>query len=223
MRKRLTLAALLLCFAVSSHAQNWSFGAATGPFIFGDFVERRLRPGTGTGEDEPTTLVLTAATRVGIALDVERSFSDRFAMRLEGTFTRAPLATEQRGEDETVEIEGGELDVSTWMLPFMFRINPRGAFRFHVMAGPALAIYRARAVSNVEGAEPAFADTRAEWGYAAGAGVGWWISDRFAIEGNLTDTVTSSPFDRDEFPPVPGIEIKRPHNVHTTVGVRWKF
>jgi hypothetical protein len=53
--------------------------------------------------------------------------------------------------------------------------------------------------------------------------VAWWVSDRFAVEGNISDIVTSSPFDREDFPDVPGFDIPRPHNVHTTVGVRWRF
>lgn len=223
MKKILTTAAFLVAIILPAEAQQWSFGASTGPFVFGDFVERRLRAGTGNGTGGTSTLIVTAGTRAGVALDLERSFSDRFAVRLEGTFTRAPLAIEQTTGGDEVEIDGGEIDVSTWMLPLVFRINPRGAFRFHVMAGPAFAVYRARARSNVEGAEPAFSGNQGEWGFAAGGGVGWWVSDRFAIEGNITDIVTSSPFEREQFGDVPGIDIPRPHNVHTTVGVRYRF
>lgn len=50
-----------------------------------------------------------------------------------------------------------------------------------------------------------------------------WVSERFAVEGTLTDIVTTSPFERSDFPDVPGYTIPKPHNVHTTVGVRWKF
>jgi opacity protein-like surface antigen len=224
MKKIWTTAAFALLFAVPAQAQQWSFGASTGPFVFGDFVERRLRATSG-GPSGSQTLVLSAATRPGLSLDVERRLADRWAMRLEGTFTRSPLTTDQRGvgSDDGVELNAGKLDVSTWMLPLVFRINPRGTFRFHILGGPALAVYRAEARENVQGAEPAFEGTQLEWGLAAGGGVAWWVSDRFAIEGNLTDVVTTSPIDRDQFPDVPGIDIPRPHNVHTTVGVRWKF
>ena len=216
MKKFLTIAVLMLAGAPSLAAQNWSFGAATGPFVFGDFLERRLRP-TGGGEpQEPGTLILSAATRPGVALDIERRLSDRWAIRLEGTFTRSPLAVEQE-DGEGVTIDAGELDVSTWMLPVVFRINTGGAFRFHLLAGPALAIYRPT------GDDPAFEDTQQEWGAAFGGGVGWWLSDHFAIEGNITDTITSSPLDREDFPDVPGITIPRVHNGHGTVGVRWRF
>ncbi|HYI07429.1 MAG TPA: outer membrane beta-barrel protein [Thermoanaerobaculia bacterium] len=217
MKKILTIAALMLAGAPSLTAQDWSFGAATGPFVFGDFVERSLRVGNGGGSEDAGKLVLSAETSAGVALDIERRFSDRWAIRLEGTFTRAPLSVEQE-DGGGVTIDAGDLDVSTWMLPVVFRINPRGTFRFHLLAGPALAFYRAEG-----GGEPVFDETQSEWGAAFGGGVGWWISDRFAIEGNLTDTITSSPFSREDFPDVPGIDIPRPHNVHTTVGVRWKF
>lgn len=224
MKKTLTIACFLLAPASFLYAQNWSFGAATGPFVFGDFVERSFRPGNEQGAEDPQKQMLTAGTRVGIALDLERKLSDRWAVRLEGTFTRAPLAIQNEGGvGDGVEIDSGEVDVSTWMLPLVFRINRGGAFRFHLLGGPALALYHARARDNAEGADPAFEGVQQEWGVAFGGGIGWWMSDRLAIEGNLTDTITSSPFDREDFPDVPGIVIKRPHNVHTTVGVRWRF
>jgi len=223
MMKNLTLAAVLLLSALPLAAQQWSFGAAAGPFAFGDFVSRRLRPTTGGDSSGSTTLILTASTRPGVALDLERKLTHRFAVRFEGTFTRTSLATEVSGGSEPTEIEGGDLDVSTFMVPLVFRINRAGAIRFHLLAGPALAVYRAQVPSNVEGASPAFEGTQAEWGAAFGGGVGWWLSDRFAIEANITDTVTSSPFDREQFPDVPGIDIPRPQNVHSTLGVRWTF
>jgi opacity protein-like surface antigen len=224
MRRALTGCLLLLATALPAAAQNWSFGAATGPFVFGDFVDRRLRLTNADGPGEPITMTITAATRPGLALDLERSFSDRWAMRLEGTFARAPLKVEQRGATGNgTEIDAGKLDVSTWMLPVVFRINPRGAVRFHLMGGPAFAVYHARARDNVEGAEPAFAGTKAEWGWAAGGGIAWWVSERFAVEGNITEIMTGSPFERDQFPDVPGIDIRRPKNIHTTAGLRWRF
>ncbi|MFP5246290.1 MAG: outer membrane beta-barrel protein [Thermoanaerobaculia bacterium] len=224
MKKKLTTAVFALALTLPAIAQDWSLGVGSGAFVFGDFVERRLRPGNEQGPEDPHTLVLTAATRPGLSVDLERSFSERWAMRFEGTFTRAPLAVEvEGGNDDGAELDAGKLDVSTFMLPLVFRINPRGSFRFHLMAGPAYAIYRAEAQENVDDAEPAFEGTQGRFGVAFGGGVGWWMSDRFAVEGNITDIVTSSPFDRDDFADVPGIDIPRPHNVHTTVGVRWRF
>lgn len=223
MKKIFTAAVFLLASALPLAAQQWSFGASTGPFVFGDFLERRVLVGTPGGPPTSQTITVSAETSPGLALDLERSFSDRWAVRAEGTFTRAAMSVQVEGNDDGVDVDAGEMDVSTFMVPLVFRINPRGTFRFHLLGGPALAVYRLRAQQNVDGAQPAFEGTQLEWGLAAGAGVAWWVSDRFAIEGNLTDVVTTSPIDRDQFPDVPGIDIPRPHNVHTTVGVRWKF
>jgi opacity protein-like surface antigen len=215
------LALLLFAVTLPVAAQDWSVGVGTGPFVFGDFLERTLRAGNETGNQDEGTLTLSAATRAGVAVDLERSFSERFAMRLEGTFTRSPLAI--KGQDEGIEIDAGELDVATFSVPFVYRINPRGTFRFHVQAGPALAMYRIDTGENAGGSEPAFEGTQQEWGVTFGGGVAWWLSDRFAVEGALTDTITTSPIDRDDLPDVPGYEIPKPHNVHTTVGLRYRF
>ncbi len=166
-------------------------------------------------------MTLSAATRAGLLVDLERSFAPRWAVRFEGTFTQAPLAVEQ-GDDEGVELDAGEVDISTFTLPLVFRINPRGALRFHLMGGPAYALYRIRGTPNASGITPLDKNS-GEWGLAAGGGAAWWISDRFAVEGNISDVVTSSPFDREDFPDSPGWTIERPHNVHTTVGVRLRF
>jgi len=65
--------------------------------------------------------------------------------------------------------------------------------------------------------------TSNEWGVLFGGGVAWWISDRLAIEGNLTDIITTSPFSEMDDDDTPGITVKKPHNVHTTIGVRWRL
>jgi hypothetical protein len=221
MKKILTTAAVLLAATLPVAAQNWSIGVGTGPFVFGDFVERKVRPSVGGTPAGTVTMSLSAETRAGLTVDVQRDFSERWGLRLEGTFTRAPLNIKEEGDD-AITLDAGELDVSTFTLPLVFRINPRGSFRFHVMGGPAYAVYRFNPNEGASGVS-VFTDTRAEWGLALGGGVGWWISDRFAIEGNLSDVVTSSPFNRDDYPDVPGYTIPRPHNVHTTVGARWRF
>jgi hypothetical protein len=220
MMKKFALLALALASALPLTAQNWSVGAATGPFVFGDFFERTVLV-SGGGPSGEMTLVLSAATRAGLAVDVERRINDRFAVRLEGTFTNSPLTLDPNRGGEENELNAGDLDVATLMLPLVFRINRSGAFRFHLMAGPAMAVYRGNA-PNAQ-SDPVFEGTQQEWGIAYGGGVGWWISDRFAIEGNLTDITTSSPFDDEDFPNATRVDIKRPHNVHTTIGVRWVF
>jgi hypothetical protein len=223
MLKNLTILALALAITLPLTAQNWSVGVGTGPFVFGDFLQRRVRISTGEGPSSVTTLVLSAGTRAGAAVDLERRLSDRWAVRLEGTFTKAPLRLEQAGASGNgAELNEGDLDVSTFMLPVVFRINRSGALRFHLMAGPAMAIYRGNA-PDTPGGQPAFDGTQGEWGVAFGGGVGWWMSDRFAIEGNITDITTSSPFEARNFPSTAQVDIPRPHNVHTTVGVRYRF
>lgn len=221
MLRSLAFLAILLPFTLSATAQNWSLGVHSGPFVFGDLVERRVRPASGGQGSGTVTMTLSAETRPGLAIDLERSFAPRWAVRLEGTFTRAPLAVEEDGDDG-VSLDAGEVDISTFMLPLVFRINPRGAFRVHLMGGPAYALYRISGEPNVSGLTP-LDKTSGEFGLAAGAGVAWWVGDRFAVEGNISDVVTSSPFDREDFPSGPGWSIPRPHNIHTTVGLRYRF
>lgn len=216
MMKNFAVLLLALASSLPLTAQNWSVGVGTGPFVFGDFLEREVRISGGGG----STNVLSAGTRAGAAVDLERRINDRWAVRLEGTFTNAPLRLEITGGGDGSEIDAGDLDVATFMLPVVFRINRNGAFRFHVLAGPAMAVYRSNPPA---GSQPVFEDTQQEWGVAFGGGVGWWLSDRFAVEGNLTDIVTTSPFQREDFPSNVTVKITGPHNVHTTIGVRWVF
>jgi opacity protein-like surface antigen len=221
MKKKLTTLAALLVIALPSAADDWSLGVHSGAYVFGDFVERHVRPVAGEDSGNVVTLTLSASTRAGLAVDLQRDFSERWGLRLEGTFTRAPLALKQEG-NESFSFSAGEVDVVTVMLPLVFRINPNGSFRFHLMGGPAYAMYTFEPEATPGGIS-AISRTENEWGAAFGGGVGWWISDHFAIEGTLTDIVTTSPFDRSDFPDVPGYTIPKPHNVHTALGVRWKF
>lgn len=223
MKKNFAVLLLALASTLPLAAQDWSIGVGTGPFVFGDFIERDVRLGTPEGPSSVTTLVLTASARAGASFDIERNLSDRWAVRLEGTFTNAPLRLEQKDADgDGSELDAGDLDVATFMLPIVYRINKNGAFRFHLMGGPAMAIYRGNAPGGT-GSRPVFSGTKGEYGIAFGGGADWWVSDRFAIEGNIIDITTSSPFEDDDFPASQHVDIKRPHNVHTTIGVRWKF
>lgn len=222
MKRHLTIAAVLVATAFPAAAQKWSVGIHSGPFVFGNFVERRLRPSTGQGPAGTSTLTLSAATRAGLALDVERELAERWALRVEGTFTRAPLAVKDQSDDDEFALDAGEADVATFVVPVIFRINPRGAFRAHLMTGPAYTIYRFTGRPNVSGIT-LLDMTRDEFGLMAGGGIAWWASDRFAVEGNFSDVVTTSPFEREDFPDTPGWTIPKPHNVHTTIGMRWRF
>lgn len=221
MKKIMTIGVFLLAAAPLS-AQNWSIGVGTGAFVFGDFVERRQRgPGSPDQPSVVTTLTLSAETRAGLSVDLERSLSERWAVRVEGAFTRAPLSVKVEDDDD-FSLDAGELDVTTLMVPVVFRINPRGSLRVHVLIGPAYAMYRTVGRSNATDIA-VFSGSRTAWGGAAGAGLAWRWSDRFAVEGQIVDIVTTSPFERDDFSGLSGITFPKPHNVHTTVGVRYRF
>src|SRR5687767_13670307 len=156
MNKNLTISLLLLAIALPASGQNWSIGVRSGAFVFGDFVERRLRPASGDTGEDPVTYTLSAATRPGLAVDLERSL--------------------------------GDIDVTTFTLPIVFRINRNGAFRFHLMAGPAYAIYKFEPPDRTVPIGVA-ETTRNEWGAMAGGGITWQLSDRFGIEGSISDIV----------------------------------
>lgn len=216
--KNLTIPLLLLAATLPATAQDWSIGIHTGPFVFGDFVKRTMRLGNEETSGRSQE-ILSAGTRAGAAFDLEHSFSGHWAVRLETTGTRAPMSVKGTSGDD-FEIEAGDIDVATLMLPIVFRINRGGALRFHVMGGPAYAAYR---VQGGTATIPLFDETRTEWGAAFGGGIAWRWSDRVAVEGNLTDIVTSSPFRTTDFPTGQGLSIPKTHNVHTTVGLRFNF
>jgi hypothetical protein len=219
---------LLLAIFVSSSslpgalAADWSLGAGTGPFVFGHFVERSTRIATDAGQSTIRTR-LSAATRPGGAADVERSLNDRFAVRLDASWTRAPLKVKSDGGGG-ISFDAGDANVTTFALPLVVRINRHGSFRFHLAAGPAYAFYTMKGRAGGGGTLPLFDGTRRRWGGMAGGGVAWWLSDRFAVEGKVSDTVTASPFRRSDFGATfGGVKIPETHNVHSTVGIRYRF
>lgn len=220
MRKALFV---FLFIAPAAFAQNWSIGGGTGPFVFGQFVERTSRITTGDA-GTTQTITLSAATRPGLVVDIERRLGERFAVRVEGTFTRSPLAIKGTNrQDPTVSLPAGDIDVVTLAVPLVVRINPRGTFRFHVMGGPASAAYTIRNRENAAGNIPTFRGTRDEWGAVLGAGVAWQWTEYFAIEGNASNISTSSPFRREEIGGLGSIDIPRSNHLHTNVGLRYRF
>ena len=221
MKKKLTIPLLLLACTLPASGQNWSIGIRSGAFVFGDFVERRLRPAAAEPGQEPVTYTLSAATRPGLAVDFERQMGERWAFRLEGTFTTSPLTVEDTSEDGT-EIRSGDVDVTTFTLPLVWRINRGGTFRFHLMAGPAYAMYKFEPPERGTPI-PVGESNRSEWGVMGGGGITWRVSDHFGIEGSISDIVTTSPFDEGDTENLPGFDIPRPHNIHTTVGIRYRF
>jgi len=215
---RLTLLCVLF-IAPAVLADDWSLGAGTGPFVFGKFVSRTSRITTDTAVST-TTLRLSAATRPGLVVDVERSFSERWAARLEGTFTESKLSV--RGSGSGVHLDAGRLNVTSWALPLVFTINPHGSMTLQIFGGPAFAQYDIHATTN-HSLQP-FNGSRGRAGGMAGVDLQWWLRHSFAIEAKAQDIVTASPFERSDFPVnTTGLEIAKPHNVHTSLGIRWRF
>ena len=213
---------LLLAFALPAAAQQWSVGGGTGAFVFGDFVTRTLFPTTGSGSGSSSQIKLSGKTQPGILADVERDFSERFAVRLEGSFTNARVSVRDEGGSD-VGLNAGTIGVSTFMVPLVVRINPHGALRFHLLGGPAYAMYHVRQTAGGVTQVPLFSGTRNRWGLAAGAGADWWFGSRLAAEGQITDIDTASPFEKSDFAGAAFVKIPRTHNVHTTFGLRWRF
>lgn len=223
MRKTFLAIAVLLAASFNLSAETWSLGVATGPFVFGRFAERTITISTGS-ETGTVKSRLSAATRAGAVADIERSLGDRFALRLEGTWTSAPLRIKAAGGSQGVNIDAGRINVTAFATPLILRINPRGAFRFELLGGPAYALYKVHRRTGEGVSTPLFEGTRGRWGGAAGVGVAWWWRQSFAVEGRLQDIVTSSPFRRTDITPSgQGVHIPKPQNGHTTIGIRYRF
>jgi opacity protein-like surface antigen len=209
--------------SIPAHAQQWSLGAGAGPFIFGNFVERTFRVSNG-GSSSTTKTSLSAKTRAGATLDLERQLNDTFSIRFRGTFVDSPLAVDGGASGGGVALDAGKVDVTTLSVPFVFQLSRRGAIRFHVMGGPAYAMYKIRRQGTTGSGLGIYAGSRNRFGAMAGAGVDWWLSDRFALEAEGVDIVTSSPFERSDYPSgTVGLHIKRPNNIHTSGGIRYRF
>src|SRR5512142_1744616 len=106
MKKSLVVIAVCAACSASVQAQDWSIGVGTGPFVFGEFVRRTLTIVTETGTGEQTTR-LSAKTRPGLSVDIERSFAPRWAVRLDGTFTHAPLQVKGSTDSGGVTLNAG--------------------------------------------------------------------------------------------------------------------
>jgi len=218
---RLAFSALLCLAALPSFAENWSIGGAIGPFVFGRFAERTVVINTETGTGK-TTSRLSAATRPGAAADIERDFNHWLALRLEAAWTHSKLRLKSSGGGTGVTIDSGRVNVTTLVVPVVVRLN-RGSIRFHLMGGPAYALYNVHRRTGA-GSVPLFEGTRGRWGGAGGVGVEWRWSKRFGIEGQIMDIVTGSPLRREDIAATNiGVHIPKPQNGHTTVGIRYRF
>lgn len=212
-----------LLAASTAYADHWSFGAGAGPFIFGHFVERTLTIANETGS-ATTKSVLSAETRVGATGNVEYDFSKVLAARLEVSWTDSPLRIKSTSGDTGTSIDAGHVNVTTIVLPLVFRLNPNGSFHFDILGGPAYSLYNVHRDTTPAASLPFFEGTRGQWGGAGAVGVEWWWSKRFAAEWQAEYVVTSSPFHIEDFgTSAKGIHIPKPRNGHTTIGIRYRF
>lgn len=221
MRKALLTLAVLA--ASSAHAESWSIGGGVGPFVFGRFVERTVTLNNGTSSATTTTR-LSAETRAGAGANIEAPLNRRFAVRLEATWVRSPLRIKSKSGDQGTSIDAGRLNLTTFVVPVVFRINPNGSFRFDVMGGPAYAFYDIHRQTSSGASLSFFEGTRAQWGGAGAVGVEWWWRQSFAVEWQAEEIVTSSPFRAADFgAAAQGIHIPKPRNGHTMIGIRYRF
>lgn len=215
---RMRRLAFLLLLALPASAEQWSASVATGPFVFGHFAESNLTIGNENGSST-TRSRLSAATRAGAAADVERSISRRLAVRFEAAWARAPMSIKSTTGSSSVSFDAGRLSLTTLSLPLVIHLN-RGAFQFHILGGPAYALY---SVKGRAAGAPVFDGTRGRMGVIGGIGVAWWWNPRFALEWNAIDTTTGSPIERSDVGTSPRVRILRPQNGHTTIGLRYRF
>jgi outer membrane protein with beta-barrel domain len=222
-QKTLLVIALAAAASAPLRAQSWSVGGGAGPFIFGRFVERTVTINTETGS-ATTHSRLSAETRAGGEADIERGLNRWLALRLEGTWTRSPLRIKSATGDQGVTIDAGRLNLTTLTLPLVIRFNPNSALRFHVLGGPAYAMYNVHRRAAGGETLPLFEGTRGRWGGAGAVGAEWWWTKDFAVEWQAQEILTSSPFRIDDFAPASqGIHIPKPRNGHTTIGIRYRF
>ena len=220
---RKILLVLAIPVAVSARAENWSVGAEAGPFIFGHFVERSVTLNNGTSS-ATTRTVLSAETRVGIGGDIQHDFDRRFAIGLEGTWVHAPLRIKSSSGDQGTSFDAGTMNLTTLVVPFVIRINPNGAVRFHVAGGPAYAFYNLHRRAGSGTSLSFFEGTRGQWGGAGAVGAEWWWRRNFGLQWQAQYIITSSPFRADDFgAAAQGIHIPKPRNGHTAIGIRYRF
>ncbi len=218
----------LVCPLLQAGAsEDWAIGVGTGPFIFGSFAETRST--ITNGEDRVNlTNSLSASTRAGLVLTVERFFNDRLSLRVESAGTSAPLAvkTEQEGSEGSISLDVGDINVLTFAIPLTFRFNRGGSFRPLIFAGPAYAMYDIDRNENIANSVPLFEGTRGRLGAQAGAGLEWRLhGGRFFFRAEIADLITESPLKKSDFSgTLPRrLELNSPHNVHTSLGINYRF
>ena len=229
MRRLVLLSLAIVLLTTGIHADDWAVGVSTGPFVFGNFAES-TRVISNEEQTVEITSTLSAATRAGARVELERFFNQQFSARLEATFTDTELSVKSETDDDPdsdgVTLDVGELSVTTIEIPIAWRINRSDRFRVQVFIGPAVAMYDLDPQIAVGGvAVPLFEGSRTRWGGVAGAGVEWFWGEKWAARATISDLVTSSPLERSDFGPRPvrRLDIPKTHNVHTAFGVLRRF
>jgi hypothetical protein len=227
-RLKLILSLLLLSASAVS-AEEWAFGASTGAWTFGDLAEVHSTIGNPiSGETAEFRTSLSAETRPGAGFYLERWFNRRFSLRLDSTFTSSPLAVKTGSSDsspsnDALKTDVGDLAVATFALPAVYRFNASARLRPLVFAGPAYVIYDIER-NEASPRAPIFEGSRKEFGFVAGAGIEWWWSRRLAATASISDLVTRTPLrDSDFAGPSDHIEFDDIHNIHTRVGLSYRF
>lgn len=224
--RTLVLACVLMLSPGLAPAGDWSVGVSAGPFFFGRFAESQITIVNGESIVR-ISRSLTAKTRAGLLLDVERSFNDRVSIRFDAAINEAPLSITTDDDDtpdDGTSLEAGEMRVTTLSIPLVFRFNRAGTFRPYLLAGLSYALYDFRP-EELSRSLPLFEGTRGRMGATVGGGLDWRLSDRLAIFGQTSDIYTKAPLSDDDFtgPRPRTYSIENPHNVHTSVGLRYSF
>lgn len=218
---------LLLLTAAPLSAGDWRINLGTGPFVFGNLAEKKSTI-SNSEQTVHITSSISAATRPGASVDLERDLNSRFSLRLGSTFTRSPVAVKTKSSNDDpssdgVNLDVGDLNVTTLDLAAVFRFNSGGSLRPYIFAGPGYAIYNMK--SEPDGPDPLFEGTRGRLGAVAGAGLEWWWRENFAVRAELSDVYTQALLKRSDFsgPTPESLELSKPHNVHTVFGITYRF
>jgi opacity protein-like surface antigen len=221
-----TSALLFLLLASPALAGDWNLAVGTGPFVFGNFAEKKSTLSNG----EQTITVhssISAATRAGVSAEVERAYNQRFSTRLGATFTRSPISVKSKSSSDDPSSEGvnldvGDLNVATIAVTALMRFNRGGSFRPYIAAGPSYALYNMEEGDN--DTPPLFTGTRGRFGAVAGVGLEWWWKENIGVRAELSDIYTQRLLKRSDFSGTPqSLELERPHNVHTVFSLVYAF
>lgn len=117
----------------------------------------------GASASVPDNDPFSATTRPGGSADVEHDINDRFAVRLDAAWTRAPMKVKS-GSSQGLSFDAGHANITTIALPLVVNLNPHGTFRLHLAGGPAYGFYNMHARTGSSSSLSIFNGTRGRWG-----------------------------------------------------------